>query len=229
VCCISYSQAQIVLKGQIISNDSLKKPIEGAEIYNPRTVQFATSDDKGAFILNVQEGDSLIITHISYVEYVYKIKQASASEIKRTLFMLPKRTMIPGIRASAMSQYQRDSLKRARMFSGAVNYEQKSDIRSPVTSLYEQFSKKYKDLRKLQARIQSDEEQKYIDTKYTYEIVNSVTKLEGDSAANFMIKYPMEYKFARLASETEMKMWIMDNFKKYKVFLQMEANRTKPQ
>jgi hypothetical protein len=96
-----------------------------------------------------------------------------------------------------------------------MNYEQQTSLLSPVTAVYQQFSKKYKNLRTFQAQYHSYEEQKFIDTKYTYELVNEITKLEGDSAAYFMNAYPMEYKFARLASPLEIKMWIIDNWKSY--------------
>ena len=86
---------------------------------------------------------------------------------------------------------------------------------SPVTSLYQQFSKKYKDLRKFQHQYADMEQQKFIDTKYTYDVVTEITKLTGDSAAYFMNTYPMEYNFARTSGALEIKLWIKHNFKEY--------------
>jgi hypothetical protein len=209
-------KAQAILLGKVISNDSAQAPLANAGIFNLRSNQLVFTNELGEFTLIIQPGDSVRISHIGFVEYRYYVRSSSADKISKKFFLLPKKGMLEELKVSSLTKYQRDSIATARMFSGVVGYEQTTTVFSPVTSLYEQFSKKYKDLRKLQSRIHADEEQKYIDTKYTYELVNSITKLEGDSAALFMNAYPMEHKFARLANEAEIKMWIITNYRNYR-------------
>ncbi|GBL35256.1 hypothetical protein EMGBS15_08510 [Filimonas sp.] len=42
-----------------------------------------------------------------------------------------------------------------------------------------------------------------------------MTQLEGDDLASFMNQYPMDYEYARVATELEIKMWIKYNFQDY--------------
>ena len=86
---------------------------------------------------------------------------------------------------------------------------------SPVTSIYQKFSKKHKNTRKFKNQIVNNEFQKFIDTRYTKELVIQLTKLSDEEAQTFINAYPMEYQYARTASELEIKMWIKYNFLEY--------------
>jgi hypothetical protein len=216
------ASAQTLLKGKVVSNDSTKRILEKASVNNLRSRQATITGSDGSFMLAVQPGDSILISYVGYTDYTYYVR-SGADVITKTFFLLPKNNAINGVRVSALTQYQKDSLKTARMFDKVIGYEQTASIASPVTSLYEQFSKKYKDLRKLQGQIVIDEKQKFVDSKYTYELINRVTGLQGDSVAVFMYMYPMEYKFARLANDAEIKMWIITNHRKYKVLAEKNA------
>ncbi len=59
------------------------------------------------------------------------------------------------------------------------------------------------------------EKQNFVDSRYSKELVTSLTKLNEDDAQTFMNAYPMEYDFARAATDLEIKMWIKYNFSQY--------------
>lgn len=61
--------------------------------------------------------------------------------------------------------------------------------------------------------LESDQKKRFVETRYTPQLVNLVTNLTGDSLAHFMNAYPMTYYFATNAKELEFKMWIRDNYK----------------
>jgi hypothetical protein len=60
------------------------------------------------------------------------------------------------------------------------------------------------------------EQDKFIATVYTASRVNRLTGLAGEDAGIFMDAYPMNYDFARAASELELNMWIWNNYKQYR-------------
>ena len=113
------------------------------------------------------------------------------------------------------TKYQLDSAKRADIYKDAFEYSQTKSVMSPVTSVYQKFSKKHKDMRRFQEQIVDFEQQKFIDTRYSEELTSSMTKLKDDELGQFMKAYPMELDFARAASELEIKMWIKYNFQDY--------------
>jgi hypothetical protein len=113
------------------------------------------------------------------------------------------------------TEYQKDSANRASIYKSAFEYEQQKSVMTPVTSIYQKFSKKYKNLRKFQDQIQDMERQKFIDTRYNTDLVKVLTKLPDDSVSIFMNQYPIEYDFVRAASDLEIKMWIKYNYQEF--------------
>jgi hypothetical protein len=227
--------AQTVVLGKVVTNNRDKKPLPAATITNKASGIIVYANENAEYKISASVGDTLVATFVGYLPSEYILKYASGI-IQKTFFLTEKRNVLNEVKVSGLTAYQKDSLDRATRYDKALGYEQTATIASPVTSLYEQFSKKYKDLRKFQGQVKGYEEQKYIDTKYSYNLVNAITQLTGDEAAYFMNAYPMEYKFARLATDLELKQWIIDNFKEYKkikksVILKNDSllNTTKPQ
>ena len=74
-------------------------------------------------------------------------------------------------------------------------------------------SKKPKEFRKQFAK---DDQNLFIDSRYTPELVTLITALsDTDSISAFIYTCPMAYDFARAASDLEIKAWIRENYKQY--------------
>jgi len=84
---------------------------------------------------------------------------------------------------------------------------------SPFSAIAEKFSKKSKRAFQFQKDFYRLESEKFIDTRYTPDLVNELTGATGDSIGHFMYAYPMPYDFARTASDLEIKMWIRTSYK----------------
>jgi hypothetical protein len=208
--------AQLVVTGFVRnsqSNDSLSnKPLAFVAIENLRTNGIQRTNKEGKFNINARVGDSIVFSRLGYFTYTYVVIDDKVENLD--IQLLSKKNVIEEVIVTR-TKYEKDSLARASIVKKGLDYEQVNTISSPVTSVYQQFSRKYKDLRKFQSQYKDNEQQRYIDTKYTYDIVNELTKLHGDVAAFFMNAYPMEYKFARTSSEVEIKAWILNNFKEW--------------
>ncbi len=176
--------------------------------------QSTTTDEQGSYALKTSPGDSIVFSTNGYFVYTY-IVPAFSGKLEKNISLNQKKNIIKGVKVIGLTKYQQDSLERADLVTDVLDYEQVVDINSPITSLYQQFSKKYKGLRKFQKQYITMEQQNFVDSKYTYELVNKVTKLSGDSAALFMNAYPMEYNFARTSSALEIKLWIKYNYNQY--------------
>ncbi len=209
--------AQLVISG-IVTNagskgDSLNnKPLSFVAVENYRTNGLQRTNKEGKFNINARLGDTISFYRLGYFTYNYIVQTNQDETISVSL--LPKKNVIDEVNVTR-TKYEKDSLERASIVQKGLEYKQTTGLINPVTSLYQQFSKKYKNLRKFQAQYKETEKQRYVDTKYTYEIVNELTKLEGDDAAYFMNAYPMEYKFARTSDVIEIKMWVINNFKSW--------------
>jgi hypothetical protein len=208
------ASAQFKLTGKVYGSGENKELLSKVAIINKTANDMSYTDDDGFYSIIIRKGDTLEFSRLGYFSYTYFVGNVSGTT-NRNITLSEKKNIIEPITVSALTKYQRDSIARTKLYDKAISYEQTSTIMSPVTSLYQQFSKKYKDLRKFQEQYADMEKQKFIDTKYSYELVNSITKLEGDAAAYFMNTYPMEYNFARTSSMFEIKSWIKYNYKAY--------------
>jgi CarboxypepD_reg-like domain len=208
------AKAQVTLQGTVYANGKEKKPLSFTTIINSRTKQMVSTSTEGKYTISVNKGDTLKVSFIGYNNVEFEVPY-SIGLFDKNFYLLPSKNILTTIKITGLTKYQKDSIERANLYDETLNTEQVSTISSPVTSVYQQFSKKYKDLRKFQNQYHNYEQQKFIDTKYTYDVVAAVTKLTGDDVAYFMNTFPMEYKFARLAGDLEIKMWIKSNFKNY--------------
>lgn len=216
-------QAQVVVTGTLtglgVIDTATKKEkvLSFAPVQNFRSGGSVFSNKEGKYSINARPGDTIEYRYLNYFSYRYIVPANAAGTIVNDISLRLKSKVLQEIRFSGLTQYQIDSIERIERYEKPMAYVQNKSILNPVTSLYEQFSKKYKNLRKFQEQYESFEEQKYIDTKYSYDLVKEITGLEGDAAAYFMNAYPMEYKFARIASPLEIKMWVIDNYRNYQV------------
>ncbi len=212
--CNNYAQAGSILRGKISSAGAQKEAIPKVAIINKTQNDLVYSADDGSYSLSIFKGDTVTFERLGYFTYQYVVGDINGT-VTKNVILSEKKNVIEGVKVISWTKYQKDSFATAKLFEKANSYEQNTSLLNPITSLYEQFSKKYRDLRKFQAQFADAEKQKFIDTKYTYELVSKLTKLQGDSAAYFMNTYPMEYNFARTENQMSIMQWIKHNYKEY--------------
>jgi hypothetical protein len=206
--------AQIVLKGTII--DSAKRnTINSVRVENLSTHQGDYSNADGFFSIEGKDGDYIIFSYLGFNNKVIRLN-SSLNNSNQIVKMSIKTVGLKGVTIKqGPTQYQTDSAKRADIYKDAFDYTQTKSAMSPITSLYQVFSKKHKNMRHFQDQIVDIEKQKFIDTRYSEALTAQMTGLQEESLIKFMQAYPMEIDFARAASDLEIKMWIKYNFQEY--------------
>lgn len=192
------------------------KPLAPVVVVNLRTQQSVYTEDNGQFVLPAQNGDQIAFTFIGYKTLQWKMPPTVGAiqqdfKMEVTSYMLKEFT----VRTKNYTQYQIDSLQRKSTYQRALARQKGGSISSPVTLLAEKISHKSKDIYKFQKEFNYWEGQRFIDSRYTADLVNALTNLSGDTLAHFMNAYPMPYDYARTASDLEIKMWIRTNFKEW--------------
>jgi hypothetical protein len=210
----SQVDAQIVLQGTII--DSAKRnTINSVRVENLSTHQGDYSNADGFFSIEGKEGDYIIFSYLGFNNKVIRLN-SSLNNNNQIVKMTIKTVGLKGVTIKqGPTQYQTDSAKRADIYKDAFDYTQTKSAMSPITSLYQVFSKKHKTMRHFQDQIVDIEKQKFIDTRYGEELTAQMTGLKEEALIKFMQAYPMEVDFARAASDLEIKMWIKYNFQEY--------------
>ena len=202
------------LKGFVYDSAS-KAVMNTVRVENLTSHEGTFTNKIGYFELDAREGDFI---EFNFLSYRSKMIRVTAEDLKgyKSVYLKGKPIPLKGVVIKkGPTQYQQDSARRASIYEDVLEYEQQKSVMSPITSVYQKFSKKHKKTRKFKDQIVNMEYQNFIDSRYTPELVSSLTGLQGEAVQPFINAYPMEYQFARTASDLEIKMWIKYNFQEY--------------
>lgn len=191
-----------------------KAPISNVIIRNMRTNELVFSNNMGGFTIKAKDEDSILFVSQSYypfqMMYLSNRKKDQPIVLERKLFSILEVEIRPDWTA-----YQKDSIERREIYQGTLDEEKTTSVLSPVTTIANRISRKARKKWQFQENYKKWEQEKFTEARYSEELVASLTKLEGDSLAFFMNAYPIPYDYARIASDMEIKMWILNNFREW--------------
>jgi len=204
-----------VMEGIILDAET-KTAIQGVTIINRQKGIIVFSDTGGYFSISAVAGDTLFFTHTSYAP-VQEIMAFSFGNKYKAILMRPMVYSLEMATINGQTQYQKDSAANRDMFTHGMNQHiiHISPVMNPISYVADKILGISKKAKKFKRDFYTDEQNAFIDTRYTPVLVASLTGLQGDSLAYFMNSYPMEYQYARQASDMEIKMWIRNNYKQY--------------
>ncbi|MBK8144002.1 MAG: carboxypeptidase-like regulatory domain-containing protein [Bacteroidetes bacterium] len=206
--------AQVQFKGFVYDSTS-KAIMTSVRVENLSTHEGTLSNNIGYFEIEAKKDDYLVFSTIGYKNKIVKVSE-NDNGIYKSIFMKSVPILLKDvIIKKGPTQYQQDSARRASIYQDVFEYEQEKSAMSPISTIYQKFSKKHRNTRKFKDQIIQNEYQTFIDTRYSKPLVMELTKLNEEDAQQFMNAYPMEYAYARTASDLEIKMWIKYNFQDY--------------
>jgi hypothetical protein len=203
-----------VWNGKIVDYEN-KAPLQSVVVTNTNNKMFVFTDEQGNFSIDAATGDKISFSCPGYKTESHTVIQG-VGNVRLTFGMKLYGTELNEVvfKRRFATQYQNDSADRRVTYKKVLDYE-RAGIGSPVSFVADRLSRKSKDLYNFKKMYSQMETQRYIDTKYTPELVQGLTQLKGDTLARFMNSYPMPYDYARTATDLEMKMWIRTNFKAF--------------
>ncbi|MEX0965829.1 MAG: carboxypeptidase-like regulatory domain-containing protein [Bacteroidia bacterium] len=221
------------LSGQVISADSLL-PLRDVNILNLNLKTGTTTDQNGYFSLQVSEGDSLVFSIVGYERDTLVAKESEENEpvkilLKPRLYELRQATFYgvdnplvfrqKFINLDLPDTTSYSPLQIPGMKKGAVAQDPAGGIaiQGPISLLYNQFSKQYREIKKLGKLQKEDQRAAQITAKYSREYVTRITGLEGERLTAFMAFCDVKDEFVLSASQLEIADRIEEcheNFKK---------------
>lgn len=189
-------------------------PLIAVSVINMRTQNAATTNEYGLYSIEGVEGDKIVFTYVGY-KTTERIKPPTVTIANINVALEPSSTQLKEliIKSDRRTQYQIDSAERKVIYRTPLNRRPPSPFNSPVSAIAELFNKKARMAYEFQQTFANDEMNRFIDTRYTKEMVKKLTGISDDSLGFFMYEYPMPYEFARNASDLEIKMWVRDSYK----------------
>jgi len=208
-----FSQDRIILKGNVFDGVTFF-PIDGANIYNFSSKKYSFANKEGNFEIYVKSGDTIIVSKPVYQQLLIIISEeeiakkvleiplfykviilrevnvfalpATYEAFKKEFVNVSMSDFYKRLEGTILSDKDRIQYSPSNGLLDLIPGKVGQAVRSPITALYNAFSKKVKMDRLYQELVENQEEVDNLPKKYNRELVTSLTGLEGEELLDFM-------------------------------------------
>jgi hypothetical protein len=213
----SEAAAQHQIFGKTIKKGS-EEILIGVNVLNLSEHQRNISDLGGNFRIAALSGDTIVFSSAAYQPDTLVVGWPLL-DVSYQEGLTPRVARLPTVTVDEMRNYELDSIQRVQDYAFIYN------IKHPVKLLNEKrpgddpgfsfspigyFSQSEKQKRRLKQKLKQEDEDEYINAKFSPFRVAQLTKLSGDSLHLFMTRYKPSYKFCRQATSQDMLLYIND-------------------
>lgn len=199
----------------VITEAQTGKPLSAVTVVNIATQQSVYTDVSGAFSLPLNGSRQVVFTYVGYKNIQKYITDEEIEKGVKVAMSIIRYELSEFILRPGYTPYQLDSIRRRAVYSRTMVWQRTSSVMSPFSLLADRLSHKSRQRYQFQKNFYKWEGEKFIDTRYTPELVASLTGLTGDTIGYFMNANPMPFDYARAATDLELKMWIRYNYKQW--------------
>ena len=211
---------QIVIHG--VLRDEQDQPIPNAIIINKSTKKGSFGKPNGSFDLKCQRGDTLAITSLGYqTRYVTYTDSLQSQRFELKLYLETRTYMLAEVEVFAprdLEQIQEDIMKLGYneddyMISGI------NAVVSPITFLYQQFSKKEQSKRKVAYLENEDRKRALLKELFRLYVDYEIIALNDEQFDDFITYLNVSDEFLIQSSQYDFLVFVKDRFRDYKIFL----------
>lgn len=214
--------AQQFLTGKVRKRET-QEVLSSVSIYNRTERTHRLSDEKGNYRILVLPGDTVIFSCVGYhADTIAVSAKMLGAEFPILLELRP--VALEAVTVGSLSNYQLDSLERRQVYGWiyeqepqpVVERQRQGDGVGVELNVIPHGSSEVRQRLQLKKRILREEQQHYVNFRFSADYVSRLTHLEGDSLQQFMARYRPTYDFCRKAANVDILVYINDNFKKFK-------------
>jgi hypothetical protein len=191
-------------------------------IQNHTRKKYNISDMGGNFKIGAEQGDTVLFTSAGYKPDTVIVSAYMLTE-PFDIYMEPHIMYLAPVQVGALSNYQMDSIERWKDYDwiapkGKIKFTDKERHGDGVGISFSPQFRTDADRQKarLKKRLDEEEQDFYVDFRFSREYVVRLTHFQGDSLETFMKTYRPTYSFCRDASNQDMLLYVNDSMKKYK-------------
>jgi hypothetical protein len=196
-------------------------PLPNAVVANKHTKVTSRTNEQGICNLSYTKGDTLLCSHPGFyfsVKRVYRLPD--------TIYMNPVQNKLQEVEVkSPYAKYYEDSVERALTYRKTIkdakhkpqmNMSNGIAFDGVISELAYVASGKKKKNKAFVKQLEEDNKQRYIALRYNTQLVEKLTSLKGNAAILFIQYNPMQYEFARAATDLEIQMWVRHHYDEWK-------------
>jgi hypothetical protein len=210
----------IMVRGEL--RDEMDQPIPNAIIINRTTKKGAFGKPNGSFEISCQRGDTLAITSLGYqTRYVTYSDSLQNTNFRLKLYLDARTYMLAEVEVFAprdLEQIQEDILKlgyneKDYMLSGI------NAAASPITFLYQQFSKVERSKRQVAYLENEDRKRELLKELFRLYVDYEIIVLNDEQFDDFITYLNVSDDFLKNSSQYDFLIYVKDRFRDYKIFL----------
>jgi hypothetical protein len=214
--------AQQSLSGKVQNKASLDV-LTSVNIYNKTQRKHKLSDEKGLYKIAAQPGDTVIFSCVGYHMDTISVTAAMLGTEFPVLLDL-RSVSLQAVTVGSLSNYELDSLERRQIYDWiyaqepqpVIERQRQGDGVGVELNVIPHGSSEVRQRLQLKKRILREEEQHYVDFRFSPDYISRLTHLQGDSLEQFAAHYRPTYDFCRKATNLDILVYINDSFKKFK-------------
>ncbi|HEX9511228.1 MAG TPA: carboxypeptidase-like regulatory domain-containing protein [Puia sp.] len=213
--------AQQFLTGKVRKKENLEV-LSSVSVYNQTQRKHKLSDEEGNYRIMVQPGDIVIFSCVGYrADTIAVSAKILGAEFPIWLDLRP--VSLQAVTVSSLSNYQLDSLERRQVYGWiyeqepqpVVERQRQGDGVGVELNVIPHGSSEVRQRLQLKKRILREEQQHYVNFRFSADYISRLTHLDGDLLKQFMARYRPTYDFCRKAANVDILVYINDSFKKF--------------
>ena len=219
--------AQPILSGTVLDKSKINY-VEGAAVFTT-SGKVALTDSLGKFTIAVKPTDSVYFVYNNKPTQkfaVAAIPNTEQFEISLHIPVKSKYTMLKEVVVQTKN-YKRDSAENREAYAKYFNYKKPSietsvnpggGVGMDANALINMFRfKRNKQLKKFQIWLEKDEQEKYVNYRFSKKFVGRVTQLKSPMIDTFLLWYRPTYEFVINSTELQYNQFVLNasyHFKK---------------
>ena len=219
--------AQVIISGTVYDSSKIN-PVENVKVESIGG-KFTWTDSTGHYKIQVTEKDSLAFIYQNKPTQKFAVKDIadpSRFDISIRVKVKSKYSTLKEVIVFARS-YREDSIENRQTYSDVYNFRNPTirtsvspdgAVGADVNEIINIFRfKRNKRLKAFQARLEKQEQEKFVSYRFNKKFVRRITQLQDAELDTFMVRYQPSYEFASMADEITFNKYILNASYRFKI------------
>jgi hypothetical protein len=213
---------QQFLTGKVFKKNSTEFLIS-VSIHNITAQRYDLSEENGSYRIQAAPGDHIAFSSVGYMADTLTVT-ASLLTADCPIYLDIRPQTLQAVRVGEFSNYQLDSMDRRKEYAWVYDHDntehiakdrQGADGVGVTLNIFRNSGSAAHQRVHLRKRLEKEEEDYYVDSRYNKDYVAKITHLKDDSLLQFMRRYRPSYDYCRKAANVDILVYISDSYKQY--------------
>ncbi len=227
------ASAQFLVKGTVYDISKINV-VEDVRVVSTGGL-FAITDSLGQYQIWVKEEDSISFVYAQKPTRKFAVSSISDREGFNISLSMPIATKYKALKEVKVfsKTYRQDSIENREQYADIFNFEKPGletsvvpggGVGADINELINIFRfRRTRQLRNFQQRLIAQEEEKYVNHRFSAAFVGRITGMKGEELDTFLIRYRPSYEFTKSSSELTFNNYVLQAFYHYKQWQHFSA------